>query len=122
MSLSVTESEGSAGVTCVQDMLYTKKVVESMGMKVELPMILEMDNKGAVDLANNWSVGGRTRHVEVRNHFMRELKEQGILKIVWISTDDNDADLFTKSLPGPAFAKHAAVFCGRDDYYPSSET
>jgi len=122
VSLSVTESEGSAGVTCVQDMLYTKKVVESMGMKVELPMILEMDNKGAVDLANNWSVGGRTRHVEVRNHFMRELKEQGILKIVWISTDDNDADLFTKSLPGPAFAKHAAVFCGRDDYYPSSET
>jgi hypothetical protein len=36
-----------------------------MGLKVKLPMILEMDNKGAVDLANNWIIGGRTRHVNV---------------------------------------------------------
>ncbi len=45
---------------CAQDMLYTKNVLELMGLKVRLPMVLEMDNKGAVDLANNWSVGSRT--------------------------------------------------------------
>jgi hypothetical protein len=37
-----------------------------MGFKVKKPMILEIDNnKGAADLTHNWSVGGRTRHVEV---------------------------------------------------------
>jgi hypothetical protein len=49
--------------------------MEALGLKVELPMVLEMDNKGAVYLANNWSVGGRTRHVDVKSHFLRELKD-----------------------------------------------
>ena len=39
--------------------------------KVNLPIILEMDNTGAVDIANNWSIGGRTRHVDVRQCFLR---------------------------------------------------
>ena len=55
MLLSVTEAETVAGVQCVQDMLYVKRLLESMGLLVELPMILEIDNSGAVDLANNWS-------------------------------------------------------------------
>ena len=59
--------------------------VQSMKLQVELPMILEIDNRGAVDLANNWSVGGRTRHVDVRQNFLRELKEQGIIIVKWIS-------------------------------------
>ena len=46
-----------------QDMLYVYRLLESIGLSVELPMLLEIDNKGAVDLANNWSMGGRTRHV-----------------------------------------------------------
>ena len=116
VSLSTTEAESAAGVTCAQDMLYAMKVVETLGLEVEKPMVLEINNKGAVDLANNWSVGGRTRHVDVRNHFLRELKEAGVMKIEWVGTDDNNADLFTKSLPGPAFSRHTAVFCGEDEY------
>jgi hypothetical protein len=69
------------GVTCVQDMMYVYNLMSSMGLQVQLPMELEMDNQGAVDLANGWSVGGRTRHVDVRIHYIRELKEVGILVI-----------------------------------------
>jgi hypothetical protein len=66
VTLSVCEAEQTAGVLCAQDMMYVWNVLESMGLKVKPPMILEMDNnKGAVDLANNWSVGGGTRHVDV---------------------------------------------------------
>ena len=61
-------------------------------------MMLEMDSKGAVDLANNWSVGGRTRHIKTRRHFLRDLKEEGILKVTWIPELENEADLFTKNL------------------------
>jgi hypothetical protein len=42
-------------------MLYMKNVLESLGLKVKLPAVLEMDNQGAVFLANNWSIGGMTR-------------------------------------------------------------
>ncbi len=75
VSLSTTKAERYAGVTCVQDMLYMKNILESLGLKVKLPMVLKMDNQRVMYLANNWSVGGRTRHIDVRSVFRRELKE-----------------------------------------------
>ena len=60
VTLSVTETEQSAAVTCAQDMIHQKYILEFMGLQVELPMILEIDNQGAVDLASNRSAGGRT--------------------------------------------------------------
>jgi hypothetical protein len=85
-------------------------VLESLGLKVQVPMILQVDNKGVMDLANNWSVGVRTRHMNVRTFFLRELKEQGLLIVEWIPTEANSPDLFTKNLQGPLFAKHASVY------------
>jgi hypothetical protein len=111
VSLSICESETHAGVGCVQDMLYVKKVVESIGLEVELPMVLYMDNQAAVDLANGWSIAGRTRHMETPIWFIRELKEQGVLKIEWISGDTNESDMFTKNLPFNLFEKHMKNFC-----------
>ena len=49
----MTEDEGTAGVMCTQDMLYAMEVIKSLGLDVQKLMVLEMDNKGAVDLANN---------------------------------------------------------------------
>ncbi len=65
VSLSTTKVETYAGVTCVQDMLYMKNVLELLGLQVKLPMVLEKDNQGAVYLANNWSIGGMTRHIDI---------------------------------------------------------
>jgi hypothetical protein len=78
-------------------MLYVWHILESMGLKVKLPMILEMDNKGAVDLANNGSIGGRSRHVDVRQCFLRELKESKVIDIHWIKGLENNTDAFTKN-------------------------
>jgi hypothetical protein len=82
VALSVCEAEQTAGVLCAQDMLYVRHILESMGLKVKLPMILEMDNKGAVDLANNWSIVGRTRHVDVCQCFLWELNESKVRRSV----------------------------------------
>ena len=76
------------------------------------PMTLYMDNKGGVDIFNSWSVSGNTRAVSVRFAFIRELKEQGILEIKWISTDDNEADIFTKNLDTATYEKQEAKFTG----------
>ena len=54
-------------------MMFVKNILESMGLETELPMRLEIDNKGAVDLVHNFSVGGRTKHMEIRLLWMREL-------------------------------------------------
>ena len=60
VTLSVMEAESAAGVMISQDMLCVYPLMLSLGLEVKLPMFLEMDNKGAVNLANNWSVGGHT--------------------------------------------------------------
>ncbi len=65
-------------------MLYVKHVVKSVGLKVELPMKLEMDNLGAVDHTNSQSVGGHMHHIRTKQVFLRELKEEGILVVEWI--------------------------------------
>jgi hypothetical protein len=60
VALSSCKSELNAEVLCVQDIMYQRNKLESVGLKVELPMILEMDNKGAVNLLNSFNVGGHT--------------------------------------------------------------
>ena len=81
VTLSVTEAEQAAAATCAQYMIHRKHLLESMGLQVELPMILEIDNQGAVDLAANWSADGRTCHVDVQQNFLHEPKENGILLV-----------------------------------------
>ena len=98
------------------DMLFAMRVLNGIGLKVQLPMILEVDNKAAVDLCNNWSIGGRTRHVEVKQFFLRELKERGLIHVKWTSGEKMTSDIFTKNLAGPLFDKHAQSFVGRDKY------
>ena len=50
-----------------------------------------------------------------------DLKEDGIIEVQWIPTADNSSDLLTKNLAGPDFEKHAAVYCGVDEYMQYSD-
>jgi hypothetical protein len=101
VALSVTEAETNATVQWAQDMLLTmRRVVKSFGLQVGQPMILQVDNKGAHNLAHNWSIGGRTQHINVQINFLQKLKEEGILVLEWIAGNENASDLFTKNLHG----------------------
>jgi hypothetical protein len=90
--------------------------IGAMGLSVKKPMVQYVNNKGAKDLLNNWSVGGHTRHVKVWQYFLRELKEQGIINCVWVAGTMVSSDLFTKNLPRQVYKKHAKVYVGDDEY------
>jgi hypothetical protein len=110
VTLSVTEAETVACCDTAQDMLYAKDLVESVGLKVKVPMILKVDNKGTVDLGNSWSSTGRTRHISTRINWLRELKEQGIISVVWTSNVYMSSDIFTKNVGGADFVRHRKVY------------
>ena len=78
-------------------MLYGKNLLEVMGLEVELLMILEVDNEGLVDIINSFSVGGRTRHIDIKPCFLSELKGSKQLIVRWISGSTNNANMFTKT-------------------------
>ena len=54
----------------------------------------------ASDYVNNYS---RSKHIEVRNMFVREMVESGEVEPFYVNNDDNTADVFTKPLPAPSF-------------------
>jgi hypothetical protein len=116
VTLSVTEAELVSATTCAQSLLFHYRLLSDLGLRVKLPMILEMDNKGPRDLVCNWSAGGRLRHVDIRQFFLRDLKEDGLVWTIWIPTKDNSADVFTKNLSGPLFEKHIRTYVGFDQH------
>ena len=113
-----------AAVEVVQNMMFAWKVFESIGLKVnsKLPMVIEMDNKGAVDLVNSWTSTGRTRHNATRINFLRELKETGIISVRWISNVHMSSDIFTKNVGGKDFHKHRDVYVREDPSIQCVET
>jgi hypothetical protein len=78
--------------------------------------VCEMDNKGAVELVNNFSCGGRTRHIETRQCYLRELKAERLMVVKWRAGVDMSSDLYRKTLPRPDFKRHARDYVGADEY------
>ena len=79
-------------------------------------MVLKMDNSSAVDIANGWSVGGRMRHVDVHDYFLRELKDHGLLVIKHIAGEKNNVDIFTNNVMSAVFDRHVPKYVGTDEY------
>ena len=75
-----------------------------------------MENSCAADISNSWSVGGRTRHIDLCNYFLQELKDQELLVIKHIVGEKNDADIFTKNMTSAIFNKHVSLYVGTDEY------
>ena len=64
------------------------------------------DNRGAIGIAENQSAGGRTKHIDVRYHFIRELVERKVLNIQHTESSNQHTDILTKPLGLEAFARH----------------
>jgi len=71
------------------------------GLPQRKPTKLYVDNQGAVELSKDQKSCHRSRHVLRRYFKVRELQHDGVVEVVWVATDDNLADGFTKPL-GPA--------------------
>ena len=91
-------------------MMYIKRILNSLSLKVKLPMVMETDNKGVVEFIDYWSIDGNTKHVETRMHYMRELKEDNIVKLYWIPREGNESDLLVKNATQKEFEKYSSKF------------
>ena len=90
-----------------REVKFVYQVLRSMGMEMKLPIVVRVDNIGAIFIGSNVSVSQRSKHIDVRYHFVREFVHEGFLRIVFVKTKDNDADIFTKNLSGELHDRHA---------------
>lgn len=63
------------------------------------------DNQGAIELVTNTEFHRRTKHIDVRIHFIREKQREQSIKVDNVYTKDQLADILTKALSGPLFNK-----------------
>ena len=61
------------------------------------------DSEAALGLAKNAKVSSRNKHIEIKHLFVREIVMEGLLKLMWVCSADNIADLLTKPLAMTVF-------------------
>ena len=107
VTLSTTEAEYVALGDGVKEALFAKGVHFFI-----IPSISEncikmfLDNDGAISLANNPLNSARTKHIDVRFHFIRELTRSKTISVEYVPTKEQRADILTKVLTGAIFKKH----------------
>ncbi|GJR52477.1 retrovirus-related pol polyprotein from transposon TNT 1-94 [Tanacetum coccineum] len=100
---SSTEAEYKALADTVAELTWLQSLLHELGIRSSSTPILWCDNLGATYLSTNPIFRARTKHVEIDCHFVREKVAQGDLRVQHISTHDQIAYIFTKSLPTPRF-------------------
>ncbi|KAL5822188.1 hypothetical protein ACOSQ3_024070 [Xanthoceras sorbifolium] len=97
VTLSTTEAEYVAVTEASKEMVWLQSFLEELGKKQE-DNVLYCDSQSAIHLAKNPSFHSRTKHIQLRYHFIRSLLEDGILKLEKISGAQNPADMLTKTV------------------------
>lgn len=107
VTLSSTEAEWIAMSEAVKDVIFLMHLVEGMGITIRYPITVRVDNVGAIFMSGNITTTGRTRHAQIRGRYVSELVEDGTLKIVFVRSEENIADIMTKNLDSSLFSRHA---------------
>ena len=109
VSLSSCEAEYIAAAEAVKNILATRSIMNELTTLPE-PIELYIDNNGAAAIAQKDLNSARTKHIDVRYHFIREWVQSSTIKIRKVHTSKNVADVFTKPLPKAAHDEHSSVF------------
>ncbi|GKF10148.1 hypothetical protein Tco_0048074 [Tanacetum coccineum] len=102
LAILTTEAEYiSAGKAC-QQALWMKQALVDYDINLDdIPVLC--DNKGAINLSKNPVLHSRTKHIEIRHHFLRDNVQKGNISIEKVSFEDNIADILTKPLKREPF-------------------
>jgi hypothetical protein len=106
VALSSTEAEYMALSLCAQEVVFMQMLLDEI-IGCEKPGLIYEDNTGAIFLVKNSQVGQRTKHIDIRHHFLRDLWKSGQIEVVYVKSEDNIADLLTKNVPEATFERLA---------------
>ena len=106
ISLSSTEAEYYSMTHAIKEALWIRLFLSLLSFPIPRPFPLLSDNQSACAIANTSSITSRSKHIDVRHHFIRDHINDGTFCTNWVPTSDMPADIFTKPLSFPIFLKH----------------
>jgi hypothetical protein len=98
VALSSQDAEYMALSDSSREIVFIRQLLEALGFGVRGSTDLHSDNNGALALAKRPGDHQRSKHIQVRYHFVRQLIEDGVIEGKWIGTIQQLADMMTKAL------------------------
>ena len=95
VALSTTKAEYMAATHACKEAIWLWRLCSDIGMK-HGAVIIHCDNQSAICLAKNLTFHARTKHIDVQYHFVRDMVEDGRVKLQKVETTVNVADALTK--------------------------
>jgi hypothetical protein len=111
IALSTTEVEYVAATHAAKEALWLRTFISQTFGSISGPITLHSDNQSAITLMKDHQYHARTKHIDIRFHFIRWIVEEGRITLVYCPTDKMVADTLTKALPSPK-VKHFAAELG----------
>ncbi|GJW79930.1 putative ribonuclease H-like domain-containing protein [Tanacetum coccineum] len=108
VATSSTEAEYVAAANCCGQVLWIQNQLLDYGYNFMNTKIF-IDNQSTICIVKNPVFHQRTKHIEIRHHFIRDANEKKLIQVLKIHTDDNVADLLTKAFDGPSFWSTASL-------------
>jgi hypothetical protein len=99
VALSSTEAEYYALGECVKEALWLRNILKELSISMNGPTMIMEDNQSTIAIANNPIHHQRVKHLDVKSHFLRDHITKGDVELVYCPTEDQIADLLTKTLP-----------------------
>ena len=97
MALSTTEAEYIVATKASKELLWLKKFLQELGLNQER-YILYCDSQSVIHLSKNSSFHSKSKHIDVRYHWIRDVLEEQQIHIEKIHTNENGSDMMTKCL------------------------
>ena len=97
VALSTIEAEFIAITEACKELLWLKKFLQELGLKQER-YVLHCDSQSAIHLSKNSSFHSRSKHIDVRYHWIRDVLNDKLLQLEKVHTDANTSDMLTKAL------------------------
>ena len=98
VALSSAEAEYMAVSAAVQDAIFLRDLMGDLGYGQAGATKIYDDNQGCIAMSENPVMHQRTKHIDIRHHFVRERVESGDIKLEYVPTEEQLADLLTKPL------------------------
>ncbi|CAL2243024.1 unnamed protein product [Prunus armeniaca] len=105
VTLSTTEAEFIAAASCACQAVWLRRILEELHCIQKKPTLIYCDNSSTIKLSKNPVLHGRSKHIDVRFHFLRDLTKAGVVDLVHCQSQDQIADILTKPLKLEAFEK-----------------
>ena len=103
VALSTCEAELYAEAAAIQEVLWLRGLLAELGLHSLTGSVVYGDNQSAIAVSKNGIKGERTKHVDIKYHFVTETVDRGDVVLKWVPTNEQQADLFTKALGAPVF-------------------